>query len=238
MKQIEVVLLILVLFCGACDGEKVESYDYYKFSKQITPSGRYAIYDYARYGPMAFSSDISGTELFEIDEEFEEGKGKRINGAVSEWISNDTLLTYRFKSGPDQPKDTLPIKTEFSQLGDFIVKTIYYDRTNFGHRVIEKFDSVSTTNDSIFIRTISDKGVHKFLMFPLGATTIKTKSNSVVHVAVHTRLTKNMHFTCKNPDGSYKRGLPGIGTVWYDLTPSKKISPKELNEKKIYWERL
>ena len=75
------------------------------------------------------------------------------------------------------------------------------------------------------------------LCFPLGATTIKTKGDSIIHIAVDTRLNKSMNFVYKNKDGTFKSGLPEIGTTWYDLTPAKKISPKGLNKRKIFWEK-
>lgn len=233
MQRFIQMILVVILF-NSCT-ERAEKYDYYHFRKQITPSGKYVIYDYARYGSMAFSSDISGIEVFKINDNFVEGKGEKINGAISEWLSNDTLLVYDFKSDLKQPKDTLPIKIEYSKLGDFIVKTIYY-KSNSGTRGIYNFDSVSTTNDSIFINVISEKKEKQILSFPLGATTIKTKSDSITHIEVLTRLHKSMNFVYKNEDGTFSSGLPEIGTTWYDLTPTKKISLKGLNKRKIFWE--
>ncbi|MBL8000269.1 MAG: hypothetical protein JNL32_16725, partial [Candidatus Kapabacteria bacterium] len=75
-----IMLTIATLMLASCS-EQVEKYEYYRFSKQTTPSGKYVIYDYARYGAIAFSSDISGTEVFKIDDTFSEGKGEDINGA-------------------------------------------------------------------------------------------------------------------------------------------------------------
>ncbi len=229
------ILLFLSIILSSCGEGQTEKYEYSRFAKQITPSGKYVIYDYARYGPMAFSSDIIGTEIFKIDEEFKEGRGKEIKGSLSEWISNDTLLVYNFKSNLNQPKDTLPIKTEYSELCDFIVKNVFY-KTNSGGRSIFDFDSIATTNDSILIWTVSEKRGRKILKFPLGATTIKTRSDSIFHVSINNRLTKNMSFVYKNPDGSFSSGLPEVGTTWYDLTPIKRISTSGLNERKIFWE--
>ncbi|GEO02781.1 hypothetical protein AAE02nite_04450 [Adhaeribacter aerolatus] len=74
------------------------------------------------------------------------------------------------------------------------------------------------------------------MRFPLGATTIKTKADSIVHIAVDTRLEKSMNFVHKNPDGTFTSRLPEVGTTWYDLTPIKRISPNGLNTRKIFWE--
>src|SRR5665647_2356883 len=86
MNRITLTFLIILMF-SSCFEKKEEKLEYYKFKKQITPSGKFAIYDYARFGPMAFSSDIGSTELFPIDKEFEEGKGQKIEGAISQWIT-------------------------------------------------------------------------------------------------------------------------------------------------------
>lgn len=86
-----IVILMSICIISACGGNNNDKYEYYRFSKQVTPSGKYVIYDYARYGSMAFSSDIGGTELFDIDAEFKERKGRKIDGAISEWLSEDTL---------------------------------------------------------------------------------------------------------------------------------------------------
>jgi hypothetical protein len=70
------VFTIYILLPGSC-AEQVEKYEYYRFSKHITPNGKYIINDYARYDSMAFSSDVSWAELFKIDEKFAEGERKK-----------------------------------------------------------------------------------------------------------------------------------------------------------------
>ncbi len=227
--------MFIAVLANACQNEQEEDYQYYKFSRQVSPSGQYVIYNYARFGSMAFSSDIAGTELFKIEDEFKEGKGQNINGSISQWLSNDTLLVYNFNSDLEKPKDTLPIKTDFRELGDFTVKTVYY-KSNSGGRTILKIDSVGTTSDSIFIRTISQNESRKVLGFPLGGISVRTIADSIVRLTIQNRLTKNMNFVYKNTDGTFTSGLPGIGTTEYEMTPTRKISPKELIQRKIFWE--
>ena len=164
-----------------------------------------------------------------------EGEGEKISGAISEWISNDTLLVFNFKSDLKQPKDTLPIKTEYSRLGDFVVKTLFY-KSNSGGRDIYDFDSVATSSDSIFVRVLSNKKGKQILGFPLGATTVIIKSDSIIHIEIDGRLIKSMSFVYKNPDGTFTTGLPEVGTTWYDLTPTKNISSKGLAKRKLFWE--
>jgi len=228
-------LFLIGLLFYSCGGEK-EKFEYYRFGKQVTPSGKYVIYDYARYGSMAFSSDISATEVFSIGETFAEGEGIRIDGAITEWISDDTLLIFSFRSDLQQPKDTLPIKTEHYNVGDFTVKSVNY-KSNSGSRVISDFDSVSTTKDSIWIRLVSEEKERRIISFPFGGTYIKVKSDTINHIEVSTRLHKSMDFVYKNPDGTFTSDLPHVGTTWYDLTPIKKISPSSLQEKKVFWEK-
>ncbi len=184
---------------------------------------------------MAFSSDITGTELFKVNKPFREGKGESIRGLISEWISNDTLLVYNFKSGSEQPQDTLPMKTEYENIGDFVVKSISYRPNSFSSYTSE-FDSVSTTRDSVIIRTVSKKGEKKFISFPLGGTTVLATADSIIHIEISTRLHKSMDFVYKNPDGTFTTNLPHVGTTVYDLNPIKKISPSLIQKKKVFWE--
>jgi len=229
-----VITIIILLTACCCRNEQVKQNEYYEFGRQITPSGKYVIYHYARHGEMAWSSKILGTELFGINENFREGEGIRLGGTISEWISKDTLLVYNFDSELEQPKDTLPIKTDFKKVGDFIVKTVYY-KANSWTTVSRNFDSVTITNDSLFVKTIFENGKIEVLRFPLGATIIKSKSDSIVYIA-DMRLTKNMDFSRKNPDGTFTEGLPSVGTIWYNLKPKKRISTEGLSERKIFWD--
>ena len=234
-KIIITVIFSLAICC--CGNKQVEQHEYYQFGKQITPSGKYVIYNYGRHGAMAFSSDIVGTELFEANEEFKEGKGVKLDGAISEWLSDDTLLVYDFnlKSESEQPKDTLPIKTDLKRVGDFTIKMVYYI-PNSWTMVARNFDSVTTTNDSIFVKTIFENGKIEILRFPLGATTIISKCDSIIQIAVHARLRKSMDVSRKNPDGTFTEGLPAVGTIWYNLKPKHRISIDGLNERKIFWD--
>lgn len=227
-------IIIIFLLFNSCAEDK-EKFDYHQFRKQVTPSGKYIIYQYARHGGMSFSSDIEGTEVFKSNQLFEEGKGHRIEGEISQWLTNDTLIVYNTFPNQKQPKDTLPIKTEFSAVGDFIVKTVYYTPNSFG-RGIYTFDSVKTTDTSIIIRVLVNKNKKSFLSFPLGGVTIKTKNDSIFNITVAARLTKSMNFIYKNPDGTFTSGLPEIGTIWYELTPIKKIQYQQPLHYKIFWE--
>lgn len=223
MQRILPVIFTVFLFY-ACS-QKSEKHEYYKFSKQITPSGKYIIYDYARYGAAASNSDTYSTELFPIDKEFEEGKGKIIQGVISHWVNNDTLLVYDFKSGLLQPKDTLPIKTSYKNIGDFIVKSINY-KTNSGGTNRYTFDSVWTSNERIYVKFNSGKKKTNTRSFPLGSVSIKTTFDSIESIELFGELSKNMHFTFKNPDGTFSNNLPGISTTYYEYTPTKKYLPR------------
>jgi hypothetical protein len=233
MNKILIISTFLLLL-NSCN-DKVEKYQYYKFRKQITPSGKYVIYNYARYGSMASSSDISSTELFSIDKKFEEGKGIKIQGEISQWLDNDTLLVYDFKSELNQPKDTLPIKTTYKNVGDFTVKSINY-KTNSGGTNRYTFDTVWTSSDKIYVRFNYSKKRKNTRSFPLGSVSIKAKNDSIEFIEIFGELSKDMNFTYKNADGTFSKNLPGIGTTYYEYKPTKKISAKNLSKKKIFWE--
>ncbi|NVK73289.1 MAG: hypothetical protein HWE24_07405 [Oceanospirillaceae bacterium] len=233
-----IFLSLIITACGNNGAEtpnNSEPREYYRLAKQVTPSGKYAIYDYARLGSMAFSSDITGTEVFPSDAIFIEGDGIKIDGSISEWISNDTLLVYTFNSELERPKDTLPILIEYKECADFIIKSVEY-KINSGGRWISDFDSVFTTQDSILIRTVNRDGAKKMIGLPLGATHIESTADSIIHIVIYTRLYTHMDFIYHNEDGTTTRGLPGVGTLLYDLTPTKKINPNGLNERKVFWE--
>ena len=215
--------------------EAIEKKEYYKFAKQITPSGKYIIYDYGRSGEWAFTSEIIGTELFGVNEPFHERDGIDINGTISHWITNDTLLVYNFNSNNDQPKDTLPIKIEHEKLGDFIVKRVFY-KTNGGGGDTHYFDSVWTNENRIWIRFKYNEKKKYTRSFILGSATIQTTTDSIESIEVFDGISKSMQFSYKNADGTAKYGLPGIGTRWKTYKPLKKISPYKLNKKKIFWD--
>ena len=229
-------LLLIILTLSSCFENKEEKVEYYKFQKQITPSGKFAIYDYGRYGAMAFSSDIVGKELFQIDKEFKEGKGQKIYGAISHWINDDTLLVYDFRSELEQPLDTFPINITYRNLGDFVLKTVNY-KSNSGGMNRYEFDSVWTNANSIYLRFFSNSKKKNVRSFPLGSVSIKTNSDSIRSIEIFGELTKHMNFLFKNPDGTLSKNLPGIGTTYYEYTPTKKISPKDLNKEKIFYEK-
>ena len=202
----------------------------------MTPSGKFVIYEYARYGAMAFSSDKIGKEIFPITEEFKEGNGQIISGTISHWINNDTLLIYDFKSDLKQPKDTFPIKITYKKAGDFIIKSINY-KTNSGGVNRYKCDSVWTKNDRIYIKINSNEVNKNIHDFPLGSVSIKTKSDTIQSIDIFGGVSKHMNFVYKNNDGTFSNNLPSVGRSNYKYTPTKKISIKDLNERKIFYEK-
>ena len=229
------IMLIITFFLFESCSENNEKKEYLKFSKQITPSGKYIIYKYTSAGSMAFSSDNSRTEVFQINDKFEDGTGVEIKGEICEWISNDTLLVYNFNSKLKQPKDTFPIKTEYKKVGDFTVKTLFF-MTNSSGANNYTFDSVWTSENNISIKFNSTPTRQNVRVFPLGSVRITTNSDSIKFIEIFEGISKSMNFTYLNKDGTTSRGLPNIGTTWFRYTPTKKISPLKLNTKKIFWE--
>lgn len=224
------IIVVSIMTSGCSDEEKPE---YYRFSRQITPSGKYVIYNYARYGPMAFSSDISGTELFEISEKFEEGKGTDIPGSFCEWLSKDTLLVYDFRTEKEDQIDTFPIKTTYTRIADFIVKTLYYHSIGGGSD-LRTFDAVETTSDSIFLHSKTEFNQIEILKYPLGAITIKTREGAIRKITVDTRL--NLQLNCANEGTDSAACYPHITTRSMELTPTHILSPNGLNRRGIFWD--
>lgn len=233
MLRLLAILIMGMLFnCCRWQQEKAQ---YYRFSRQLTPSGKYVIYNYAREGKIAFFPDVSGTEVFGISQAFEEGQGERIDGSISQWISDDTLLVYDFTYPMKQPRDTLPIKTQLDKVGDFIVKTVFY-KSNSTTNSNYSFDSVYASKDSLFIRLFpQEEGM--LLALPLGGTHVNVKDDSIYTIEIQTRVHKSMDFERTFSDGTTQAGLPRIQVEGYHLIPINKISPTLLPEKKVFWHK-
>ncbi len=224
-------VLLTGMLLGAC-GAPGEPPPYYRFRKQLTPSGKYVIHDYARNGWMAFMPDVAGTEVFGVNEAFKEGEGEPIDGSISAWISDDTLLVYDFSYRLKQPGDTLPIKTECTKVGDFTVKTVFY-KSNSVLGANEVFDSVYAGRDSIFIRLVA--GTERSLLaLPFGGTHVEVKGDSIYAIEISTIVRKSMDFERTHSDGTTETGLPRIEVAGYFLTPLRKISPAVLPEKRVF----
>lgn len=230
-----IAILLTLTSCSGSSDKDEGTQRYYQFLKQITPSGEFIIYKYARYGELAFSSDISSTELFPANERFREGEGKKIRGTISHWINKDTLLVYDFKSDLQQPKDTLPISIRYSDMGDFIIKTVQY-KTNSGGTNTFLFDSVWTDSETISIRFYSNPKKRDVRTFPLGSVCIQSTSDSILLIEVFGGVSKSMDFVYNNPDGTTSKNLPHVSTTYYKYAPVRKISPVRLNKQKIFWE--
>jgi hypothetical protein len=92
--------LFLVICCIAnlaCNQKRDET-EYYELTRQLTPNDKNFIYSYGRFGPMAWSGDVVGTEIMGIDEAFQERSGVKLDGLIGGWLSQDTLLLYKFSS--------------------------------------------------------------------------------------------------------------------------------------------
>ncbi len=226
-------LLLTITFAINSCKNKEQKKIYNRLAKQITPSGKYIIYDYLR-SAGAFGSDISGREVFAIEEEFIEGKGQKINGHVAEWLNNDTVLVYNLNAYSGQPVDTLPTKIEFSKIGDFTVKTLSY-KTNHGGGNDYSFDSVWTTENEIAIKFYSNSKKRNTRIFPLGSVRITTSSDTIKSIEILERISKSMNFRYLNKDGIEFISLPSIGTTWYTYKPTKTILKTHLSKKKIFW---
>ena len=220
MKKI-LVLIILLPSLTSC----YRTRDYIELSKQTSLDGLYDLYYYHRYGLMAFSSDVVGLEIYKKGRKFREGNGFKLpTGIFGKWISNDSLLLYQFDMTSAQPKDTLPNKVEYVYYKNLKIKIEHY-RINSTGLDFYIFDSLMTDSRFLYLnRTDDDKGQNQ-LKFPLGPITIKTINDTLSNIEIVV-LKKDMDFFYKEQNGNTLTGLPGVGVVVYQCTPSRKIYSK------------
>ncbi|SDH45160.1 hypothetical protein SAMN04487996_1387 [Dyadobacter soli] len=70
-----ILIFVIGIFYFFNHREYLDKSEYYELTRQLTPDKKYYIYHYARYGGMAFSSDITGYRLLEKEERFAENAG-------------------------------------------------------------------------------------------------------------------------------------------------------------------
>lgn len=230
MKNLFLLIILIVSISSCIDQNKNEQYDYYHLTRQITPNERYYLYDYARYGAMAFSSDISGTELFNMNQSFNEGEGIRIPGIIGGWISKDTLLVYDFKSNLEQPQDTLPIKIEYQKIKDIVLKIENY-KLNSAGRSPFKFDSLSICTNSIKIFGIGKNKLNK--IFRLGSVVARGKGDTLSRIDIAV-LEKDMDFVRMDKYGNNLTNQPGVGMNHFEFTPNTKINLESISNIGLY----
>jgi len=164
---------------------------------------------------------------------FEERGGTKIEGSFGEWLSKDTLLVYDFRTEKEDQTDTLPIKTTYTRIADFTVKTLFYHSIGGGSDR-RTFDAVETTSDSIFLRSEAEFNQIETLKYPLGAVTIKTREGAIRKITVERP--PGLRLNCSNEGTDSAACYPHITTGGIELTPTHRISPNGLNRRRIFWD--
>ncbi|WP_353723117.1 hypothetical protein [Dyadobacter sp. 676] len=178
---------IILIFMGGIfyflnHREYLDKSEYYELTRQLTPDKRYYIYHYARYGGMAFSSDITGYRLLEKEERFAENAGKKFPYGLGGWQSKDTILINELEQ-PGIDADTFPSRVEYETLGDFTIKRVFYKSSINGGRSMDYVcDSLYVSNGKIVILKIRDEEENlklERMVFPLGPVTIYSNNGIV-----------------------------------------------------------
>lgn len=227
MKNIN--LIIIILFLISCKDKSLHEIkkenDYYKFKMQISPNGKYEIYNYCRFGTFAFSSDICGSIIVERGKKFSESGGYRINGDIHSW-KNDTLIINRFDNYLDQPQDTI-VQVKFEKYKDLNLKILNYGAVNSSGMMEYSFDSFNLNDKEICLENIErtmGEDIGKNKCYALGSFEIINTKDSLKEIIVKT-VAKSMNFTYANPDGTYTENLPEINVLSLHFKPKKIIKP-------------
>ncbi|ADB39260.1 hypothetical protein Slin_3249 [Spirosoma linguale DSM 74] len=211
-------IAVLLLSCQ----ENVEQPEYYKFNRQLSPDKKYYIYEYARYGPMAFSSDISGTRIMSTAEKFSEAAGEDLSAQIGAWISKDTLLLYDdFESG--WASDTLPIRIKYDKFDNIVLKRVSYKSIG-GGRAPYTFDSLRVSAGKLQFFGV-DSVKSKSLTFSLGSITLRQQADSINRIDVYE--VKKWYNAANEPM---------VTLETYEFIPTRKISPKNLGTVGIFME--
>ncbi len=222
MKQ-TLEYLLIILFFSSCfpNLEKKEiNYDYFLTQKSL--DGKYIIYNYYRPGMMAFSGDISGTQIQKIGEQFSERSGIELNGEILSYIGIDTLLVYRKKLGR-QPTDTIA-KIKYEKVYDLTLKILDYDGHNGGISRELYFNELEVSNEKIIFKEVSSRTGKEFddIEMDLGSVILEFHSDTISKVS-YKKLKMSMNGRFKNEDGTFNENLPSVKKETTSLIPKSKF---------------
>jgi hypothetical protein len=180
-----ILIFVVGIFYFFNHREYLDKSEYYELTRQLTPDKKYYIYHYARYGDMAFSSDITGYRLLAKEERFAENAGKKFPYGLGGWPSKDTILINELEQ-PGIDADTFPSRVEYKNLGDFTIKRVFYKSSiNGGGSMDYVFDSLYVSNGKLVI-IVKDKNLKlERMAFPLGPITIYSSNDIVSKLEIH-----------------------------------------------------
>lgn len=197
--------------------EYLDKSEYYELARQLTPDRKHYIYKYARYG-AAFTSDITGVRILDLDERFAENAGEEFFYSISGWISEDSILI----NSVDRVSvnaDTLPISTRYEQFKSYTVKRVSYESTvKGGGGAKYTFDSLSMQQGKLKIFNIDNRSVPD-LIFALGPVTVFKNGSLVEKIEVESIK-------------KYYNSANGAMVVWdnYYFVPNREITLSQLGD--------
>jgi hypothetical protein len=225
--------IFILLLLNSCF-EAPEKLEYLYIRRQLTPDRKHYIYDYSREGAFVTSSEVSGRRLIEINEPFTEKAGLDVSGVIDHW-ADDTLVIHVYHANYEQPKDTLPIKTEYESYDGIVIKKIYEQPLNSGGLEGKfDFDSIKTDQNKLILYGVhrqygNAKYLNTQMSFPLGPIVVSCHKDSITKIEIEKQY-KSMDFTLIDKSGKSLHNQPEIGIGTYKFTPREKINPNSLRE--------
>ncbi|AOM77698.1 hypothetical protein BFS30_11265 [Pedobacter steynii] len=202
--------------------EKLTEESFVYLNRQITPNGKFYIYDYSIWGPMAWSLETRGTVLLGKDKPFDPGAAEVIDGSVAKWISYDSLLVYSYKKGA-KAKDTLPLNVSYKKYDGLIIKTETYAPGGGGAGYLS-CDSVEF--GKLYIRLHGVNQPKKTVTYPLGPISVTIINGLVEKIHVE-RFSKYNEYV-SDPLAT------GLEADNYTYTLTKPINAKLFDRPGIY----
>lgn len=221
LLYVSCLLASILVSCMSFEEEKLMAKDFEYLNRQVTPNGRFYIYDYSIWGAMAWSLETRGTVLLRKAEPFHPNAGEQIDGSVAKWISEDSLLVYRYKKGA-VARDTLPLDVSYKKYSGLIIRTETYAPGGGGAGYLS-CDSVEF--GKFYIRLHGVNQPEKIVTYPLGPISVTTVGGLVekIHVKLFSKYNEhvpnplttglessNYTYTLTNPMDARLFDRPGI----------------------------
>lgn len=206
--MIKVLQIITLFFLFISCSDIKERINYNELKRQLTPDRKSFIYEYSRFGQMAFSSDIEGIQIMSIKDTFQEKFGYLVPGYIGEWISNDSLLIYVYNFDHKQIDS---IKGANYETYNGISIKLVTNNSNTAGRGLYTFDSVKIFENKMYLYNV-DGNSKTNMVFPLGPITLYESADTI----------QSIHITKNDTINNL------ISTTTYEFAATKKMYSKTL----------
>lgn len=220
------VAISCLLHSCAPSEEKLTREDFEYVNRQLSPNGKFYIYDYSKWGPMAWSLETKGTLLLKKNERFALDAGEVIDGEVAAWLSPDTLLVFK-QVKENGLLDLAPQGITFKNYDGLVIKTERYLTGGGGSGYLD-CDSVEFGKLSITLHGINDEV--KTIKYPMGHITTTTYLGMVDKIHVEWYTESNNFTLDKNSET--------IESNSYTYTLTKKLPSNLFDRPGIYQDYL